>query len=60
MTSLLVRPLAFSQHVRGDKLINDLRKEIQLLQTLDHPNIIKMYEVRAAWNLGGGAFSHAS
>lgn len=34
------------KHVRGDKLINDLRKEIQLLQTLDHPNIIKMYE---AW-----------
>eukprot|EP00939_MAST-03C_sp_MAST-3C-sp1_P002116 g2116.t1 len=28
------------------KLIHDLRSEIRLLQSLDHPNIIKMYE---AW-----------
>lgn len=28
------------------KLIHDLRSEIKMLQTLDHPNIIKMYE---AW-----------
>jgi len=34
------------KHIKGEKLIQDLRKEIQLLQTLDHPNIIKMYE---AW-----------